>query len=201
MKGPFDGFLGFSQGASFIYLLLASNPSLNIRFVILFSGFKSLSSFHNQFNCVKICVKSLHIWGLNDEIVLPKRSEELAEELFKNAQICTHPGKHFFTNIASKSIPSEFSKATKIIANLTGKKEASVMVLVNAGNVGCFGGSNDPFIYAELQSVGGFTDPNKVTGEMTKLFTEHFGVPGSRVYMKLTGPDANQIACDGKLKG
>ena len=33
-----------------------------------------------------------------------------------------------FTNIASKSIPSEFSKATKIIANLTGKKEASVMV-------------------------------------------------------------------------
>nr|CAD2202223.1 unnamed protein product [Meloidogyne enterolobii]CAD2204219.1 unnamed protein product [Meloidogyne enterolobii] len=93
-QGPFDGFLGFSQGASFIYLLLASNPSLNIRFVILFSGFKSLSSFHNQFNCVKICVKSLHIWGLNDEIVLPKRSEELAEELFKNAQICTHPGKH-----------------------------------------------------------------------------------------------------------
>ena len=33
-----------------------------------------------------------------------------------------------FTNIASKSIPSEFSKAAKIIANLTGKKEASVMV-------------------------------------------------------------------------
>nr|CAD2136394.1 unnamed protein product [Meloidogyne enterolobii] len=70
-----------------------------------------------------------------------------------------------FTNIASKSIPSEFSQAAKIIANLTGKKENSVMVLVNAGNVGCFGGSTDPFIYAELQSIGGFTDPNKVTGK------------------------------------
>ncbi|KAL7070547.1 hypothetical protein ACQ4LE_010584 [Meloidogyne hapla] len=107
-----------------------------------------------------------------------------------------------FTNIASKSIPSKFPKcATEVIASLTGKKETSVMILVNAGNDGYFGGSDDPFIYAELQSIGGFNDPNKVTGTMTKLFTEHFGVNGNRVYMKLTNPDANQIACDGKLKG
>ncbi|KAF7632396.1 FSH1 domain-containing protein [Meloidogyne graminicola] len=93
-QGPFDGFLGFSQGSSFIHLLLASNPSLNVRFVILFSGFKSLSSVHTQLTTVKISIKSLHIWGLNDEIVLPKNSELLAEESFKEAQICTHSGRH-----------------------------------------------------------------------------------------------------------
>nr|AYG87738.1 BMIF [Meloidogyne incognita]CAD2202221.1 unnamed protein product [Meloidogyne enterolobii]CAD2204221.1 unnamed protein product [Meloidogyne enterolobii] len=103
------------------------------------------------------------------------------------------------TNISTESVPPKFAKiASANIATLTGKPESYVMVLVNAGNVGCFGGSNDPFIYAELQSVGGFTDPNKVTGEMTKLFTEHFGVPGSRVYMKLTGPDADKFAHNGK---
>ena len=128
------------------------------------------------------------------------------------------PILQIFTNVATKSIPPKFPKcATEFIASLTGKREGSAMVvyiillffiftiflkvLVNAGLFGCFGGSNDPFIFAELQSIGGFTEPNKVTGKMTKLFTEHFGVSGDRIYMKLTNLEANQISCDGKLKG
>ncbi|KAL7070171.1 hypothetical protein ACQ4LE_010583 [Meloidogyne hapla] len=112
------------------------------------------------------------------------------------------PVLQVFTNISKESVPPKFTKiASENVASLTGKPESYVMVLVNAGNDGYFGGSNDPFIYAELQSIGGFNDPNKVTGTMTKLFTEHFCVNGGRVYMKLTNPDASKFAHNGKTFG
>ncbi|CAJ0932092.1 unnamed protein product, partial [Mesorhabditis belari] len=96
--GPFDGVLGFSQGASMLHLLLAKAQlgeiSLPIDFVILASGFKSLSTQHKAYLDVKIEKPSLHMYGIGDEVVAYTISEKLAENFEEPTKI-VHDGGHF----------------------------------------------------------------------------------------------------------
>ena len=66
---------------------------------------------------------------------------------------------------------------------------------------GCFAGKTEPFIYAELQSIGGFSSPNNVTKPITELFVSQLGVKGPRIYVKLTNPDAANFAHNGQTFG
>lgn len=105
------------------------------------------------------------------------------------------------TNVAAP-VPANFVKnASQTVAKLTGKPESYVMVLVNNGLSGSFAGSPDPFIYAELQSIGGFSSNNKVASELTNLFNNQLGVPGNRVYVKLMSPNAGDFAFNGQTFG
>ena len=82
--GPFDGILGFSQGAAILGLLCSAlgEEELNsqIKFVVLASGFKS-KSHPAVFDLSKpfVNIPSLHIIGGSDKQVAVESSEELAD--------------------------------------------------------------------------------------------------------------------------
>jgi hypothetical protein len=112
-QGPFDGFLGFSQGACFAGLLPALMDLHSPKFVILVGGFKSRATAHKDLISPapmepKISAPSLHIIGTSDEWVVPDRSKEL---LFcydeKTRSVLEHPGGHY--------IPSDASSKQKIV--------------------------------------------------------------------------------------
>lgn len=97
-EGPFDGIFGFSQGASMLHLLLAKAQlgeiDLPVDFVILSSGFQSLSSLHKTYKDVIIKKPSLHMYGTGDEVVACSISENLAAH-FENPEKIVHDGGHF----------------------------------------------------------------------------------------------------------
>lgn len=72
-QGPFDGILGFSQGATLASILcdLLEKGALNFtfKFAILVSGFKSRLSPHSNFFVVKKTIPTLHVIGETDRIV------------------------------------------------------------------------------------------------------------------------------------
>lgn len=71
--GPFDGILGFSQGASFASILCSMQQEnllpFKFDFAIFISGFKSLCSPHNKYYSAILDIPSLHIYGTNDKII------------------------------------------------------------------------------------------------------------------------------------
>ncbi len=112
-QGPFDGFLGFSQGACFAGLLPSLLDEHSPKFVILVGGFQSRATAHQDLissatTGPKISVPSLHIIGTADEWVTPDRSKEL---LFcydeKTRSVLEHPGGHY--------IPSDAGSKQRIV--------------------------------------------------------------------------------------
>ncbi|KAI8117407.1 UPF0483 protein [Lucilia cuprina] len=98
-QGPFQGLLGFSQGACFVGLIcgLAKKKLTSIRpeFAILSSGFLSGSLVHKSAYEEFITIPTLHTYGLSDEIIPKEMSKDLAYH-FKNIEILEHNGGHYF---------------------------------------------------------------------------------------------------------
>eukprot|EP00794_Sanderia_malayensis_P003146 gene3146-3615_t len=104
-KGPFDGILGFSQGAAFVAHLCAlrgePGSPYDFKFAILCAGFKSKSTKHVKYYQNKITCPTLHIVGETDKVIAKERSIELSN-LFENPEIYLHPGGHFLPATASE---------------------------------------------------------------------------------------------------
>lgn len=110
-QGPFDGVLGFSQGAIFTGLLSGlrhpigqpSTPEspFAFSFAILISGFQArdqrLSTVYDNHELYRL--PSLHVIGTADEIVLELDSMMLAER-FAEPTIFYHEGAHIVPNDA-----------------------------------------------------------------------------------------------------
>lgn len=101
-QGPFQGLLGFSQGAAVTSALAAhlgvpgKPAAVDFRFGIMAGGFAfrgrgSSSLFRHR----PLRVPSLHMYGQRDKLVLPSSSEELAR-LFESPTVHAHPGGHSF---------------------------------------------------------------------------------------------------------
>jgi hypothetical protein len=92
--GPFDGVLGFSQGAAMAAALCrlqqggadtAPLNAISFRFVCLLSGFcpsHGLSLDAPKGSATPLTIPSLHIGGAADEIIRPERSKGLAMDHF-----------------------------------------------------------------------------------------------------------------------
>ncbi|XP_067289225.1 esterase OVCA2 [Pseudorasbora parva] len=98
--GPFDGILGFSQGAALVAMLCALQeqklqPDFNFRFAILVAGFRSACSQHQRFYIGPVLtIPSLHVFGQDDRVIPEEMSRDLLPA-FDGAQILVHPGGHF----------------------------------------------------------------------------------------------------------
>ncbi|XP_026101572.1 esterase OVCA2 [Carassius auratus] len=98
--GPFDGILGFSQGAALVAMLCALQEQkleadFNFRFAILVAGFRSVCSQHQRFyEGTVITIPSLHVFGQDDRVIPEEMSRDLLPA-FDGAQILIHPGGHF----------------------------------------------------------------------------------------------------------
>ena len=97
-EGPFDGVLGFSQGAAFLSLLctLRNDPTsnLNFKFAILIAGFKSLVSPHASMYRNPIDCPSFHIIGSTDGVIPTQSSEDLLT-VFMDGMAYRHDGGHY----------------------------------------------------------------------------------------------------------
>ncbi|XP_047491263.1 esterase CG5412-like [Penaeus chinensis] len=95
--GPFDGILGFSQGATMVGLLcgLKQQKKLNFdfKFAILFAGFCSRSQAHQEIYKEQIILPSLHVIGETDQIIPIEEGERLTGH-FLNPTILRHKGGH-----------------------------------------------------------------------------------------------------------
>lgn len=102
-NGPFDGILGFSQGASMAHLLLAMEQlgeiKLGFRFAIFFSSFLSLSSVHDLYTSLRLDIPSLHIYGTGDQVVAYTNSEKL-QTMFNDCASIVHDGGHFIPTMS-----------------------------------------------------------------------------------------------------
>ncbi|XP_056451108.1 esterase OVCA2 isoform X2 [Gadus chalcogrammus] len=107
--GPFDGVLGFSQGAALVAVLCAlqerdPDPPLRVRFAVLVAGFRSACEGHRGFYAAPLGVPplgvpplgvpSLHVFGLDDRVIPDAMSRELLP-LFREPAVMEHPGGHF----------------------------------------------------------------------------------------------------------
>ncbi|XP_035521778.1 esterase OVCA2 [Morone saxatilis] len=99
VQGPFDGILGFSQGAAFVAMLCSLQeqklePEFSFRFAILVAGFRSACEEHQTFYNTPLQIPSLHVFGLEDRVIPDNMSRELLPS-FQDPQVLTHPGGHF----------------------------------------------------------------------------------------------------------
>ncbi|XP_031713384.1 esterase OVCA2 [Anarrhichthys ocellatus] len=98
-QGPFDGILGFSQGAAFVAMLCSLQeqklePEFSFRFSILVAGFRSGCEEHKKFYSPPLQIPSLHVFGLEDQVIPDNMSRELLPS-FQDPQVLTHTGGHF----------------------------------------------------------------------------------------------------------
>ncbi|KAL6260117.1 hypothetical protein P5V15_007655 [Pogonomyrmex californicus] len=97
-QGPFDGILGFSQGAAFVSILCAMKKKkilqIEFDFAILISGFKSLCAPHAKYYNEEIDIPSLHIYGENDQVIPTVMAEQISC-LFPNKKEIRHEGGHY----------------------------------------------------------------------------------------------------------
>lgn len=99
-QGPFDGVMGFSQGAAFVPLLEATRKRepdgpIQFRFAILVAAFKSLVSPHLEYYKASLMdIPSFHIIGSSDAVIPSEASEELAA-LCAGAIVYRHDGGHY----------------------------------------------------------------------------------------------------------
>lgn len=97
-NGPFDGMLGFSQGAAMLGLICGLQQqgklSYSFKFAIFVSAFKSRSIPHQDLYKEKITIPTLHVFGETDQVIQKPMSEEILE-YFHDPQVLMHPGGHF----------------------------------------------------------------------------------------------------------
>ncbi|PNI23400.1 OVCA2 isoform 1 [Pan troglodytes] len=98
--GPFDGLLGFSQGAALAALVCAlgqaGDPRFPLpRFIILVSGFCPRGiGFKESILQRPLSLPSLHVFGDTDKVIPSQESMQLASQ-FPGAITLTHSGGHF----------------------------------------------------------------------------------------------------------
>jgi phenylpyruvate tautomerase len=94
---------------------------------------------------------------------------------------------HFSTDARTSEVAR---KASKLVAELTGKSERQVMVLVEPPAAMTFGGSTEAAVYAELKSIGlESTACAELSRRLCAFFQEELGVPPERVYIEFASPE------------
>ncbi|XP_021406653.2 esterase OVCA2 [Lonchura striata] len=96
--GPFDGLLGFSQGAALAAMVCAlrarGDPRFPVAFAVLVAAFASRAPAHGHFYREPIALPTLHVVGDTDAVIAAPLSRELAR-CFVEPVVLTHPGGHF----------------------------------------------------------------------------------------------------------
>lgn len=97
-NGPFDGILGFSQGAAMLGLICGLQQQgkleFSFKFAIFVSAFKSRSVPHQYLYDEIIMLPTLHVFGETDQVIQKPMSEEHLQH-FHDPEILIHPGGHF----------------------------------------------------------------------------------------------------------
>jgi hypothetical protein len=178
LKAPFDGILGFSQGAacaaaiaSLLEQVSGVAPSQRaidlvakhsdkhfvhppFKFAVLFCGARpAAKSFDWLYK--DIATPSLHMIGQRDIMVLHERSQELASS-FQKAEVVVHPGNHFIPTspLYSQTIVEFVIRRAKEGIAVT-HKTLSKSGKVDTARIGTQVSCSSPHGYQSAVSVGG----------------------------------------------
>ena len=103
------------------------------------------------------------------------------------------------TNVSIDDPATLASDASAMVADMLGKPESYVMVIVNPDLTLVFAGSNDNAAHLKLKSLG---LPESKTGEYSKrlcsFIEEKLGVSPGRIYIEFTGPPRHLWGWDNK---
>ena len=86
------------------------------------------------------------------------------------------------------------------LAQQTGKPEAYVMTLLEAGVPMTFAGSTEPCAYVEIKSIGALKPP-AMTAAFSTLISERTGIPANRIYIGFEDVQANAWGWNGHTFG
>jgi len=89
-------------------------------------------------------------------------------------------------------------KSSKLLAEILSKPEKYVMVSFEENPEMIFGGSDDPFFYIELKSIG---LPRNRTKEISKrlceFLTQETDIPASRMYIEFSDAEGSMWGWNG----
>jgi phenylpyruvate tautomerase len=105
-------------------------------------------------------------------------------------------------DLAERTRAKLLGAASTAVAQLLGKPESYVMVLLEPVADMCFGGDMAPCAYLELKSLG---LPEERTPELSaalcRLIDEQLGVPKARIYIEFASPPRHLFGFDGRTFG
>ncbi|KAK6932956.1 Macrophage migration inhibitory factor [Dillenia turbinata] len=98
------------------------------------------------------------------------------------------PCLNISTNVSLDGVDTSsiLSEATSTVAQLIGKPEAYVMIVLKGSVPMSFGGTEQPAAYGELVSIGGLNpDTNKkLSASISSILEKKLSVPKSRFFLK-----------------
>jgi phenylpyruvate tautomerase PptA (4-oxalocrotonate tautomerase family) len=89
-------------------------------------------------------------------------------------------------------------KSSKLLSEILGKPEKYVMVSFEENPDMIFGGSDDPFFYLELKSIGlprGRT--KEISRRLSEFLNQETGIPVSRMYIEFSDAEAGMWGWNG----
>lgn len=110
------------------------------------------------------------------------------------------PTLHILTNA---HVPPEvragmLARTSRAVADLLGKPESYVMVILEDGRDLLFAGTADPAAYLELKSLG---LPELKTSHYSRvlcdLLAEELSIPSARIYIEFAAPPRHMFGWDG----
>ncbi|CAH8857229.1 unnamed protein product [Trichobilharzia szidati] len=104
-EGPFDGIIGFSQGAAFLLMLqiimehkLYDFSDWNmkpIKFTVLIAPFLSRCSLHKNIYAYKSTIPSLIVCGKTDSVISREMTDEILDIFSSKPRVFLHDGGHY----------------------------------------------------------------------------------------------------------
>jgi len=111
LHGPFDGIIGFSQGAALLALICLIktrapemlSPAVKFDFAVMVAAFKSKSTKHAKWYTAtddegqaakRVTIPTLHVMGTEDRVIKKPLSEEILH-LFDGPHKLCHSGGHY----------------------------------------------------------------------------------------------------------
>ncbi|XP_066355260.1 uncharacterized protein [Miscanthus floridulus] len=105
------------------------------------------------------------------------------------------------TNVNLEGVDTSaiLAEASKSVADIIGKPEAYVMVVLKGSVPMAFGGTQEPAAYGELVSIGGL-NPNvnkKLSAGIASILESKLSVPKSRFYLKFNDSKGSDFGWNG----
>ncbi|MCK5263505.1 MAG: hypothetical protein KAJ92_07445 [Gammaproteobacteria bacterium] len=103
------------------------------------------------------------------------------------------------TNISIENSSVFTKNASRIIADMLGKPESYVMVMVNADASLIFAGSEDDCAHLKLKSLG--LDESKTadySAQLCNFIQNTLDIPAARIYIEFSSPERHMWGWDSK---
>lgn len=103
------------------------------------------------------------------------------------------------TNVSQVDTNTVTAEASKLVAQMLGKPESYVMVIVDTGLPLIFAGTNEAAAHLKLKSLGlPETETARYSEQLCSFVEQKLGVPPARTYIEFANPPRHMWGWDNK---